>query len=135
MIDKCNPTHIISFIGRTHGEINGKQYPTIDYLEQPGKLVDNIRDNLFSPLSLALICKERKIHYTYLGTGCIFTYIKNKEDVGFQENDLPNFTGSGYSTVKGFTDRLMHQLENGCPFESFLKIVKYFNNIFMNFIF
>ena len=111
-IDKCNPTHIISFIGRTHGEINGKQYPTIDYLEQPGKLVDNIRDNLFSPLSLALICKEREIHYTYLGTGCIFTYIKNKEDVGFQENDLPNFTGSGYSTVKGFTDRLMHQLEN-----------------------
>ena len=44
-IDKCNPTHIISFIGRTHGP----GYNTIDYLEQPGKLFDNLRDNLLQP--------------------------------------------------------------------------------------
>lgn len=30
-IQEHNPTHIISFIGRTHGE----NYNTIDYLEQP----------------------------------------------------------------------------------------------------
>ena len=67
-LDKVQPTHVVSFIGRTHGKIGDKEYTTIDYLEQPGKLVENIRDNLFSPLSLALSCKERKIHYTYLGT-------------------------------------------------------------------
>jgi dTDP-glucose 4,6-dehydratase len=111
-IDECNPTHIVSFIGRTHGKIGNKEYTTIDYLEQKGKLKENVRDNLFSPLSLALICQKRKIHYTYLGTGCIFTYIKGKEDIGFTEESLPNFTGSGYSTVKGFTDMLMHQLED-----------------------
>ena len=30
----------------------------------------------------------------------------------FNEKDLPNFFGSGYSCVKGFTDRLMHQFED-----------------------
>ena len=104
-------THVISFIGRTHGEIDGKKYSTIDYLEQPGKLRENIRDNLFSPLSLAILCNNLNIHYTYLGTGCIFTYDEHhpfgKEEKGFLEQSLPNFFGSGYSTVKGFTDRLM----------------------------
>jgi len=104
------PTHVVSFIGRTHGTIGEKEYTTIDYLEQPGKLRENVCDNLFAPISLALVCKERGIHYTYLGTGCIFSYITGKEDQGFTEADLPNFFGSGYSTVKGFTDRLMHQL-------------------------
>ena len=59
-LDKIKPTHVMSFIGRTHGKIGEKEYNTIDYLEQTGKLVENIKDNLFSPLSLALACKERK---------------------------------------------------------------------------
>jgi 3,5-epimerase/4-reductase len=110
-IKSVSPSHVISFIGRTHGDIDGKKYSTIDYLEQPGKLKDNLRDNLFSPLSLAILCNSQNIHYTYLGTGCIFTYDDNhpfgKEESGFLENSLPNFFGSGYSTAKGFTDRLM----------------------------
>jgi dTDP-glucose 4,6-dehydratase len=111
-IKSYSPTHIISFIGRTHGKIGDKEYTTIDYLEQKGKLKENVRDNLFAPISLALISKKYNIHYTYLGTGCIFTYIKDQEHIGFTEESLPNFTGSGYSTVKGFTDMLMHQLED-----------------------
>ena len=106
------PTHIISFIGRTHGEIGGKKYTTIDYLEQEGKLVDNIRDNLFSPMMLAFICDNYDIHFTYLGTGCIFSYkdtdYTELEPYQFKEKDEPNFFGSSYSIVKGFTDRLMH---------------------------
>ena len=111
-LDTIKPTHVISFIGRTHGTIGEKEYTTIDYLEQPGKLVENIKDNLFSPVSLAIACKERNIHYTYLGTGCIFTYLDGNDSLekGFEEEDVPNFFGSGYSIVKGFTDRLMHQL-------------------------
>jgi 3,5-epimerase/4-reductase len=101
-----NPTHVICTIGRTHGLFEGVEIPTIDYLEKPGKLVENIRDNLYAPLSLAMLCKEKGIHLTYLGTGCIFTYTDHK--VSFSEDDEPNFFGSSYSTVKGFTDRLMH---------------------------
>jgi dTDP-glucose 4,6-dehydratase len=112
-IETIQPTHIISFIGRTHGKIGDKTYTTIDYLEEPGKLVENIRDNLYSPLLLCEICRKNDIHFTYLGTGCIFKYDEEHpyglEKNGFQENSLPNFFGSSYSIVKGFTDRIVHQ--------------------------
>lgn len=109
-INNITPTHVISLIGRTHGKIGDKIYSTIDYLEEEGKLVENLRDNLFSPLTLALICQTNNIHFTYIGTGCIFEYDDNHKlnsQKGFTEDDLPNFFGSSYSIVKGFTDRLM----------------------------
>ena len=99
---EVNPDRVLCFIGRTHGP----GYSTIDYLEQKGKLVENVRDNLYSPVVLALLGKKYGVHVTYLGTGCIFTY--DTENDIFSEQDRPNFFGSGYSTVKGFTDRLMH---------------------------
>ena len=109
-------THIMSFIGRTHGMIGEKKYTTIDYLEQPGKLKDNVRDNLYSPLVTALVCKKFNIHYTYLGTGCIFKFdddhLVGDENTGFTEEDVPNFFGSSYSIVKGYTDELMHLLDD-----------------------
>mgnify|MGYP005628679523 CR=1 FL=1 len=114
-----NPTHVISFIGRTHGTYNDKYFSTIDYLEQPGTLVENINDNLYGPLIIAEACKRyskfhRPVHYTYMGTGCIFEYDNEhpfeKEENGFKEKDIPNFTGSSYSIVKGTTDKLMNIL-------------------------
>jgi 3,5-epimerase/4-reductase len=106
-----NVTHVMSFIGRTHGTYEGQIIGTIDYLEKPGKLVENMRDNLFSPLVLAEICKKRNIHFTYLGTGCIFDYDETHPfDTGFVESDKPNFFGSSYSIVKGYTDRLMQTI-------------------------
>ena len=79
-------------------------------------MIENIRDNLYSPLNLAILCATRKIHFTYLGTGCIFKYDsdihKRGNNNGCKEEDLPNFFGSSYSVVKGFTDRLMKQYEN-----------------------
>lgn len=114
-IEEVRPTHIISLIGRTHGTYNDKVYGTIDYLEQPGKLVENVRDNLFSPMVLSLLSKKYNFHFTYLGTGCIFEFDDNhpfgEERDGFTEESLPNFFGSSYSIVKGFTDQLMHLVE------------------------
>jgi 3,5-epimerase/4-reductase len=93
-----NPTHVVCMIGRTHGPgIN-----SIDYLESSDKLVENLKDNLFSPIALALICDRLQIHCTYLGTGCIFNGPEK-----FSESAKPNFFGSNYSIVKGFTDQLM----------------------------
>jgi dTDP-glucose 4,6-dehydratase len=119
--DNPETTHVISFIGRTHGKINGKIHSTIDYLEQPGKIKDNVRDNLFVPLIIAEACKKysknnRFVHYTYMGTGCIFAYDEEhpyeKEENGFNEEDVPNFFGSGYSVVKGTTDKLMNLMNS-----------------------
>lgn len=115
-VDVYKPTHIISFIGRTHGTIGEKKYTTIDYLEQEGKLYENVRDNLFSPFVLAELCRRKNIHYSYLGTGCIFKYDEEhpfgEEINGFTENSTPNFFGSSYSIVKGFTDKMMKLYEN-----------------------
>ena len=96
----------MSLIGRTHGKIGDKIISTIDYLEEDGKLVENIRDNLYSPLLLAMLSNKYNIHFTYLGTGCIFDY-DNEHNTGFTEEDVPNFFGSSYSIVKGFTDCIM----------------------------
>jgi nucleoside-diphosphate-sugar epimerase len=115
-IEEIQPTHVISLIGRTHGVYNNRVYGTIDYLEQPGKLVENVRDNLFSPMILSLLSKKYNYHFTYLGTGCIFEFDKEhpfgEEVNGFTEESLPNFFGSSYSIVKGFTDQLMHLVDD-----------------------
>lgn len=112
-IQSIKPTHILCLIGRTHGE----GFATIDYLEQSGKIYENVRDNLFSPLVLALLAVKYNIHLTYLGTGCIFAFDDTHPfefggENGFSEESRPNFFGSAYSVVKGFTDELMHMLES-----------------------
>lgn len=107
-LQRIKPDRVICLIGRTHGT----GFSTIDYLEQKGKLVENVRDNLYGPVSLAMLCSKLDIHLTYLGTGCIFTDKYPEETNGYNEDSLPNFTGSGYSTVKGFTDRLMHMFDD-----------------------
>ena len=115
-LEKIKPSHIISFIGRTHGTYEEQKIGTIDYLEKKGKLVENVRDNLFSPFLLAHYCSLLNIHYTYLGTGCIFTYDEEHpfgvDKNGFTEESVPNFFGSSYSIVKGFTDRIMKLYKN-----------------------
>lgn len=116
----ARPDRVILFIGRTHGTTeDGKVWSTIDYLEQPGKLRENVRDNLFSPLAITLLCNSHPggpIHVTYLGTGCIFEYDSEhpfgQSVNGFSEHADPNFFGSSYSIVKGFTDRTMRLLSD-----------------------
>jgi nucleoside-diphosphate-sugar epimerase len=108
-LEEHSPSRVVSFIGRTRGG----DFTTIDYLEQGHpQMVENMRDNLFGPLSLAILCQQRDIHFTYFGTGCIFEYDEThpyaNEETGFHEHDEPNFFGSSYSICKGFTDRLMH---------------------------
>ncbi|NDG63749.1 MAG: NAD-dependent epimerase/dehydratase family protein [Planctomycetes bacterium] len=133
------PTHVISFVGRTHGTIGDRVYSTIDYLEQDDKLSENLRDNLAAPLLIAYLCKYAGIHYTYLGTGCIFSYREGDDAARalnydsdpaasgsieqcykFKECDAPNFFGSSYSIVKGVTDRIMQ--ERNCICESVLNL-------------
>ena len=106
---KQKPSHILCCMGRTYGTFNGVEYNTIDYLENPGTLVENMNDNLYVPLSLALFAKENSIHFTYMGTGCIFSYeydtniLSTKTLAGITEESNPNFFGSNYSIVKGYT--------------------------------
>jgi len=107
-LESVKPDRVVCMIGRTHGP----GYSTIDYLEQPGKLQENVRDNLYGPLNIAISCMRNRIHMTYLGTGCIFEYdedhTNSQNGRGFIEGDASNFFGSSYSVVKGFTDQIFH---------------------------
>ena len=115
-ISEFSPTHIACVIGRTHGIYRGTKYTTIDYLEQPGVIRENVRDNLFCPIALAILSQKYNAHLMYMGTGCIFKYTKpidtDEKQQQFTEDDKPNFFGSSYSVVKGYTDQLMHLFDN-----------------------
>ena len=107
-IRRIGADRVVCLAGRT----SGGAFNTIDYLEG-GKQqnYENVRDNLFGPIQLAAVSKKLGIHFTYLGTGCIFNYDAQhttQNEYGFKEGDAPNFFGSSYSIVKGFTDRLFH---------------------------
>ncbi|CAF0871653.1 unnamed protein product [Rotaria sp. Silwood1] len=103
------PDRVICAIGRTHGE----GIPNIDYLEKPGKLKDNMRDNLLAPMFIAQATMQYSklaapIPTLYIGTGCIYEYANSNDLTNpYTENDPPNFFGSSYSTVKGATDLLI----------------------------
>ncbi|CAF1172726.1 unnamed protein product, partial [Didymodactylos carnosus] len=103
------PDRVICALGRTRGE----GISNIDYLEKPGKLKENIRDNLLAPMFIAQATMQyskllNPIPTLYFGTGCIYEY-EDSNDLShpFTENDPQNFFGSSYSTVKGATDLLI----------------------------
>uniref|UniRef100_A0A0K0EGQ4 dTDP-D-glucose 4,6-dehydratase n=1 Tax=Strongyloides stercoralis TaxID=6248 RepID=A0A0K0EGQ4_STRER len=110
-IISLNPTHILCCTGRTHGG----EYKTIEYLEGgPEKTYENVRDNMYSAIILAEICKKESIHFTYVGTGYLFSYDKEHPigGKGFDDDDLPTFFGNSYSVVKGYTDRMIGSFKN-----------------------
>uniref|UniRef100_A0AC35TR77 NAD(P)-bd_dom domain-containing protein n=1 Tax=Rhabditophanes sp. KR3021 TaxID=114890 RepID=A0AC35TR77_9BILA len=103
------PSNVISMVGRTQGPGCGN----ISYLEGgPDKLNENMRDNCFAPWILAKICQGVAIHFTYLGTGCIFQFDQTHSFTGpgYTEHDNGNFNGTSYSAVKMFTDRAFRYL-------------------------
>ena len=106
-----SPTHVASFIGRTH--LPGRN-TAADLEGGPDKVAINVRDNLYGPLLLAELCRKFDIHFTYIGSGCLFKYDEEHPVGGkpFTEEDRPNYFGNSYSVVKGYTDRLMHHYKN-----------------------
>ncbi|KJH45658.1 NAD dependent epimerase/dehydratase family protein [Dictyocaulus viviparus] len=140
-IIRIAPSHVISMIGRTHGEgVNSIAYlegdasklklnvrdnlyapwilasvNSIAYLEgDASKLKLNVRDNLYAPWILASLCEKLHLHFTYLGTGCLFKYDDEHpvNGVGYKEEDVGNYMGTSYSVVKGYTDRLLRYFSN-----------------------
>jgi nucleoside-diphosphate-sugar epimerase len=92
---------VFSCVGRT----SGGNIPNIDYLED--KVNENVRDNLFAPLLLCKLCDALGVHFSYIGTGCIFSANTRENTYVYTEADNPDYFGSAYSVVKGYTDTLM----------------------------
>jgi 3,5-epimerase/4-reductase len=102
------PERVVCLVGRTHNATCN----TIDCLESKDMLKANLSDNLYSQVSLALLCKELGLHLTVAGTGCIYEYDEQYpvDGAGRGEHTPPNFFASSYSVVKGFCDRLLTEL-------------------------
>ena len=121
-VEILNADRVFSTIGRTSGTLkDGSFIPNIDYLET--NLNENMRDNLYGPIMIAKICEKYNKHYSYIGTGCIFSRDTNKNDYEYTEKDLPDFFGSSYSIVKGYTDNLMRLFTNVANFRIRMPIV------------
>ena len=116
---------VVSTLGRTAGPAkDGTFINTIDYLED--HLNENVRDNLWAPVTLAKICARFQKPFFYLGTGCIFSW-DTVADIERRvvEEDRPDFFGSGYSIVKGYTDDLLKLFSNVCNWRIRMPIVNY----------
>lgn len=106
-----NVDRVFCSIGRTSGyDKDGNYIPNIDYLET--NLKENVRDNFYAPILLAILCNKFNKTFTYIGTGCIFSRDTRENDYIYKSSDRADFFGSGYSIVKGFTDDLMRVFYN-----------------------
>lgn len=119
------PTHVLAILGRTHGW----GHNTIDCFVSLEARESNYRDNVTAPLTLASLCRKAFVHFTYIGTGCIFQYdahhpvpdptcqetrycvsdtLDESDATGFTESDRGNFKGSDYVLAKTIVDNMMH---------------------------
>lgn len=98
LITVHNPDGIICFAGRQQNnntEVNLNQ---------------NVRDNLFTPVLLSLLCNKHNVHLTYLNTGDIYNTNSNIESKIYSEFDIPNTeTNDSVLCVKAHTDLLMKE--------------------------
>ena len=99
-ITQLKPDRIISTIGLTHSAHSNS---TI-ILNDNKYLPKNIEKNLYIHCLISNICIKYNIHYTYIGTGCIYSSNTNKV---FDESDEPNYSNSNYGVMKSFTDKLL----------------------------
>ncbi len=99
-LDAREPVRVINAAGATGS-------PNVDALEKhPAR---TYRSNVVGPITLASICRERGIHMTHLGSGCV--YSGDNGGRGYSESDPPNFFGSLYSRTKALSEAALHDFD------------------------
>lgn len=95
-------THILMAAGLT-----GK--PNVDWCEDHKDEVISV--NVIGTSIVAKFCYNNDIHFTYLGSGCIYEYDKEHtyNSKGFTEEDKPNFDGSFYSFTKAMIQDIIKE--------------------------
>jgi 3,5-epimerase/4-reductase len=105
-LDETQPTHLLLAAGLTG-------MPNIDWCESNKPKVLSV--NVIGTTVLADECRKRKIHLTYLGTGCIYEYDEDHpmfSHKGFTEDDEPNFQASYYSKTKIIVEKILKEMDN-----------------------
>ena len=104
-INRLKPDRIISCIGLVKYNDDKNIVYSTSFLNKSSFLKDNLNTNLYIHILLSKICKKNKIHFTYIGTGCI--YSSTDSNHSFDEEDEPNFDTNNYSLIKGLTDKIL----------------------------
>ena len=101
-LTEYKPDRVLSFVGMTRN----KQTENIDSMETCDHTVleQNLTSNLLAPLLLTHVCHELNIHFTYMGTGCLY----KESSTPRTEEEPPDFIGSNYSIIKGTTQHLLN---------------------------
>ena len=99
-LEGSNATHVVLATGNRQDNV----VTDIDYLELPGKIDENIRDNLYGPAIVASICYELDIHLTYISDGAIYNSTNGRVWI---EEEIPNGCNSSYYQCVKYTDQLM----------------------------
>lgn len=103
ILDKERPDVVINAAGKT-----GK--PNVDWCEE--HKLETIMSNVAGPLVLLKACADRGIYWVHIGSGCI--YEGDNGGGGFNEDDLPNFSGSFYARSKLWSDQMLKEFP-ACP--------------------
>lgn len=98
-IASVRPDRVINCAGKT-----GK--PNVDGCEKEPEAT--YRSNVVGPIVLANACRKQDIHFTHLGSGCI--YQGDNGGHGFREDDPANFFGSLYSRTKAISESALRDL-------------------------
>lgn len=99
-LERVAPNHVLNCAGRT-----GR--PNVDALEADPE--GTYRSNVTGPIALASACRKRGIHFTHLGSGCI--YSGDNGGAGFGEEDPANFHGSVYARSKAIAESALRDLD------------------------
>ncbi|MEI8230640.1 MAG: sugar nucleotide-binding protein [Candidatus Peregrinibacteria bacterium] len=133
-LDEYKPDIVINAAGKTG-------VPNVDWCED--HKMETLRSNVTGPLVLLEECGKRGIYWVHLSSGCIYSNspardasrglrkekdkkAKGQEgnmDVGWTEEDEPNFSGSFYSRSKAWCEALIREfpvliLRLRMPFDS-----------------
>ena len=98
-LDTHRPRRVLNCAGATGS-------PNVDSCER--KPAETYRSNVLGPIILASACRSRGIHFTHLGSGCIYT--GDNGGKGFTEDDSANFHGSLYSRTKAQAEAALRDL-------------------------
>ena len=100
-LDEIRPTHVLNAAG-----ITGR--PNIGWCETHKP--ETIRANIIGMLNVADLCHLKNIHCTVYSTGCIYMYDDEHalgSNVGYTEEDKPNYDDTFYSETKGYVDPML----------------------------
>ena len=96
IIAKSAPSFLINCAG-----ITGR--PNVDWCET--HVPETFFGNVALPIMLATAAHEQGVHFTNIGSGCI--YEGDNLGKGYSELDLPNFKGSAYSRSKALAEQAL----------------------------